>query len=87
MIKHHRTVTPNNKVIDEFELNPKNVPFFIIYDEQELSAISASNGKILLSGHYINIVRNTGIEIANPVYREWRFVDNVTVYSEYVRCC
>lgn len=26
MIKHHRTVTANNKVIDEFELNPKNVP-------------------------------------------------------------
>lgn len=33
MIKHHRTVTPNNKVIDEFELNPKNVSIFIIYDE------------------------------------------------------
>ena len=52
--------------------------------EQELSAISSSNAKILLSGHYINIVNNTGKPIENPVFKKWYFDYNVTVYNKYV---
>ena len=51
---------------------------------QELSAISASNVKILLCGHYVNIVANTGVHEVNPCYKDWEFSSNVTIYGEYV---
>lgn len=50
-----------------------------------MSAISSSQGKILLCGQYLSIVANTGVEIVNPTYQEWRFGNDVTVYGENVR--
>lgn len=49
-----------------------------------MSAISSSQGKILLCGQYLSIVTNTGVEIVNPVYQEWEFGSDVTVYGENV---
>ena len=84
MIVYRKEVSASNQIINEFELNPKNVLFDLLVQCQELSAISSSNAKILLSGHYINIVLNTGAQITNPVYKEWKFDYNVTIYNEYV---
>ena len=84
IVYHRKEVSSSNQIINEFELNPRNVIIYIFIHSQELSAISSSNAKILLSGHYINIVLNTGAQITNPVYKEWKFDYNVTIYNEYV---
>ena len=51
---------------------------------KELLAISASNAKILLCGHYVNIVANTGHREPNPCFRQWEYCSNVPIYGEYV---
>lgn len=74
MVVHRQESLGRLGAVNEFEFNPVH----------ELSAISSSNAKILLCGHYINIVNNTKTPVENPCFKQWSFGYDVTVYGENV---
>jgi hypothetical protein len=74
MVVHRQEAFGRFAQLSEFELNPTH----------ELSAIAGNNAKILLCGHYINIVNQTGCRQNQPFFKQWEFGDDVTVYGENV---